>query len=89
MTDEQEKLRATIDELHSELASMDHMDDDVQQMLRGTLDEIHTVLKQQESEDSSTIIGRLNQAARHYEESHPTLSGIIGSIIDTLGRMGI
>jgi hypothetical protein len=31
----------------------------------------------------------LAEAARHFEESHPTLSGTLGSVIDTLGQMGI
>lgn len=89
MTDEQQKLRATIDQLHAELASMDQVDDDVQQMLKGTLDDIHNALGEQPTDESSTIVGRLNEAARHYEETHPTLSGVIGSIIDTISRMGI
>ena len=89
MTDDQDKLRSTIAELHSELESTEHIDHDVQNMLRQTIDDIHDALGEESSGDSSSIVGRLNEAARHYEETHPTLSGIIGSIIDTLGRMGI
>ena len=39
--------------------------------------------------DDESLVGRLGEAARHFEESHPTLSGILGSMIDALGRMGI
>ncbi len=40
-------------------------------------------------DEEPSVVDRLTDAAQEYEESHPTLSGIIGSIIDTLSRMGI
>ena len=38
---------------------------------------------------SESLMHRLGEAARHFEESHPTLAGTIGGLIDTLGRSGI
>ena len=91
MSDEREKLRTTIDDLHAELAGMDQLDDEMQQLLHGAVSDIRGALDKKPKDDieQSSLIGRLSQAARHYEDSHPTLSGIIGSVIDALSRMGV
>lgn len=97
MTDDQVKLRSTIDELHAELAAMDQVDEGVRSLLTSAVADIHAALEKDElpaaeqgdEQEDSSIVGRLTQAARHYEDSHPTLSGILGSIIDTLSNMGI
>ena len=36
-----------------------------------------------------SLIARLGDAAREFEDTHPTLAGTIGSIIDALGQMGV
>ena len=36
-----------------------------------------------------SIVERLSAAERHFESTHPTLAGIVGSIINALSRMGI
>ncbi|MDH3719224.1 MAG: DUF4404 family protein [Planctomycetota bacterium] len=91
MSEAQEKLRSTIQQLHAELESIEQVDEDVQQLLQTAVDDIHQALQQdaESTEESSQISGRLSEAAQHFEDSHPTLSGIIGSLIDTLSRMGI
>jgi hypothetical protein len=95
MTDERQKLQATIDALHQELADLDEVDEEAQQLLKSAVADIQAKLDQpsaeeaSETDEASSIVGRLGAAARHYEDSHPTLSGIIGSMIDALSRMGI
>ncbi|MGB6044014.1 MAG: DUF4404 family protein [Pirellulales bacterium] len=97
MTDEREKLNKTIQQLHTELASIENVDEEVQALLQSAVDEIQQAIQQPDpasppdttADDSSTISGRLSEAAQHFEESHPTLTGIIGSVIDSLSRMGI
>ncbi|MCL4201321.1 MAG: DUF4404 family protein [Pirellulaceae bacterium] len=42
-----------------------------------------------ETESSGSLTDRLNQAAREFEGSHPTLTGILSRLIDGLGQMGI
>jgi hypothetical protein len=42
-----------------------------------------------QSESSDTVIDRLNHAAQQFENSHPTLTGILSRLIDGLGQMGI
>jgi phage shock protein A len=97
MSEAREKLKATVDELHAELDSMDSVDDEVQGLLETAVENIHQVLQRHEAGDAddataeqqSSIVGQLSEAARHYEGRHPTLSGILGSMIDTLSNMGI
>ncbi|NIL98750.1 MAG: DUF4404 family protein [Planctomycetales bacterium] len=91
MSEAHEKLRGTIQQLHAELESLEQMDQDVERLLQTAVADIHQALEQgtELTEQPSHITSRLTEAARHFEDSHPTLSGIIGSLIDTLSRMGI
>ena len=38
---------------------------------------------------SDTVIDRLKHAAHQFENSHPTLTGLLSRLIDGLGQMGI
>lgn len=119
MTEHRERLRATLDELHAELANVGEINPEAREHLTQTLDEIQQALARTQTAPPGTarpqapadepptdadrpgepglahasqresLIEQLGQSARHFEESHPTLSGIIGSLIDALGRMGI
>jgi Domain of unknown function (DUF4404) len=42
-----------------------------------------------EGGEEESIVERLSAAERHFEQTHPTLAGIVGSIINALSRMGI
>ena len=42
-----------------------------------------------EGDDEPALTERLHEAARHFEESHPTISLTLGRLIDGLGQMGI
>jgi hypothetical protein len=41
------------------------------------------------TEQEETIVDRLSAAQRHFEQTHPTIAGIVGSVINALSRMGI
>lgn len=97
MSDSHKKLKAAVDRLHDELGSMESADAEIRDVLQGAVEDIDLVLKRRESdqvtadiaEHHASIIERLSTTARHYEGRHPTLSGILGSLIDTLSNMGI
>jgi uncharacterized protein involved in exopolysaccharide biosynthesis len=92
VSDDVAKLRATLAELHAELESIRATDPEIQELLGGTLSDIQAVLQRQPpraERGRASIVGRLADLARQYEDTHPTLSGLLGSIIDTLSRMGI
>ena len=38
---------------------------------------------------ADSLARRLADGARHFENSHPTLFGSVGSVVDALSRMGI
>ena len=64
-------------------------------MLQGAMEDIHLILDQDKQtaadggRQHASVVERLSEAAQHYEDQHPTLSGILGSMIDTLSNMGI
>lgn len=98
MNDEGQNLRSTLSELHRQLEAARTVDPQAREMLRQVLADIDRVLAEMGEEPpageraqqtSESLIGRLADAARHFEESHPTLFGSIGSVIDALSRMGI
>jgi hypothetical protein len=78
--------------LHEELSSLDTADEQVRDELRRTVEEIQAALAAPpppSERKEASFVDRLTHAARHFEETHPNLAGMIGSVIDTLGRMGI
>jgi len=92
MTDDLARLRTTLQQLHDELDKVEPADPEIQTLLSGAMADIQAKINRQEgraSDDDGSIVDRLSSVARHYEETHPTLSGIVGSIIDALSRMGI
>jgi hypothetical protein len=94
MSQESERLRATLDALHLQLQSVDRVDPDVRALLESAVEDIHQTIDPEAdpvetAEEDDSIVHRLTAAARHFEESHPTLSGAVTSVIEALGRMGI
>jgi len=84
-----DQLKATLDELHHQLADIDQLDPALRGQLNSAMQEIQTALKNKTAPGGESVMRRLGEAARHFEESHPTISGTIGGLIETLGRSGI
>lgn len=86
-----DKLREAIGELRRAIASLASVDVEDQKLLSETLDDIRTALDHGTASqaESDSIFRRLNEAARRFEDSHPTLSGAVGGLVDAIGRMGI
>jgi Domain of unknown function (DUF4404) len=101
MPDEPDDLRATLDRLHEQLRGAANISPETRGHLKGVLEDIHALLGDEppkagesatgSSRDASheSIVRRLTSAEREFEVTHPTLAGIVGSVIDALGRMGI
>lgn len=97
MTEDIRQLRESLDKLHAELEGIARVDPEVRRLLTDALEEIQVTLERQDERESAakvddqeeSVAHRLAEAAREFEESHPTLSGMIGSVIDALSRMGI
>ena len=84
-----DQLKATLDELHHQLADIDQLDPALRGQLNSAMQEIQTALKNKTAPGGESVMRRLGEAARHFEESHPTISGTIGGLTETLGRSGI
>jgi chromosome segregation ATPase len=91
MSGDREKLQAALRQLHEQLEALEHPDQELQAELRSALTEIQQALEgnRTAAEGEPPLTTRLSEAARQFEESHPMLFGNLGSVIDTLGRMGI
>lgn len=91
MSELHDKLKATVAELHAELAAMPEVDSESRAMLEGAIRDIQETIGSASRKPTAeeTLTSRLTTVASHFEVSHPTLSGIIGSTVDALARMGI
>ena len=92
MPDRTEKLKAMIRELETELASLDSIDPETRDVLANAIAEISDTLRKKEPgslEGQQSLVERLEEAAEGFESSHPTLSGIVGRMVNALGQMGI
>ncbi len=88
---DREQLRETLELLHQQLGEAKDVDADMAAKLSGAIDDIATVLDEKSDADyePASLGERLGEATRHFEQSHPTLSGTIGRLADILAQMGI
>ncbi len=91
MSDQHEKLKATVRELEDELRSFATMDDETRGVLREVLGEIHAVLGGEDTTASQqqSWRDRLSDAAYQFEGAHPAIAGVIRRLMDGLAQMGI
>jgi hypothetical protein len=88
MSAEPERLKATLDELRRELADVEELEPALRSQLSAALHDIQSALAAK-GPPGESLMQRLRDAARDFEESHPALAGNLGSFIDTLARTGI
>ena len=91
MSDPFDKLRATLRDLEQELASAEPLDDDARQLLEQAAQDIRAKLARTalSGVESESLIDRMHSAARRFESTHPTLSGILEQIAEGLAQLGI
>ncbi len=91
MTEQIAKLKSTVAELEDELRSIDPGDAETRALLEQAVLDIlaalHTAAPGEQTPQS--LLDRLHAAAQEFEESHPTVAGILSRLIDGLGQMGI
>jgi len=91
MSEHSDKLRVTLGELQDELHAIDSLDPQTRKLLQEAKDEMEAALHKDDPDSlhHHSMIDRLNEAGRDFNESHPALSRIVGNLIDVLGQMGI
>ena len=83
-----EQLRETLTELHSELASVETLDDETRQLLQQVAGDIEAVMAEAHDEPL-TVQERVGEMAATFRAEHPRLSGILTQLADTLSKLGI
>ncbi len=89
---ERDRLREDLERLHQELARSESVDAASRGLLIDVLHDIEAVLERSEQETAGadeSLIDRLRETTSHFEESHPTLTELVGRIADMLSRLGI
>jgi Domain of unknown function (DUF4404) len=91
MTENLDRLKSTVTELEDELRSLEHVDSETRAVLEQAVLDILAALQAAAPGERApqSLLDRLHAAAEEFEESHPTVTGILGRLIDGLGRMGI
>lgn len=86
-----ERLRELVSNLHEELERTPQVDAEGRQLLRELTGDIEELVGHEappaDSRESATE--RVESAAVRLEAEHPRLAGILGEIVDALGRLGI
>ncbi|MDE2402104.1 MAG: DUF4404 family protein [Burkholderiales bacterium] len=92
-------LKATLAQLHSELASGAPLDPELQQLLKTLDQDIHSALarselsKESADESQDDALTALNDSVQaieaRFSSEYPTLSTALRNVMDALGKMGI
>jgi len=86
------QLNERIEELLGELEQVEAADQAARERLTNVLDEIRQAIEEvgeQAANSEESLLERLNEAARHFRESHPTLTAMVGRVADSLSNLGI
>jgi uncharacterized membrane protein YccC len=87
---ERERLRQDLEKLRELLAASPSAGEEARQRLEAVIRDIEAILGETEEEPGEeSLVERLREATDSFEESHPTLTEVVGRIADVLSRMGI
>lgn len=91
MSEELERLRATVRELEAELKSLQHVDPQTKSLLEEVREKIEAKLHRPAAEPPSheLLSTRLSAAAERMESTHPTVFGMFARLADALAQLGI
>jgi phosphoglycerate-specific signal transduction histidine kinase len=86
-----EKLRTTVSELEQVLRGIKSLDKESRQALEQAVQEIRAALQQetQSEADRQSLVERLRESVERFESTHPSLTAVLGRLIDGLAQMGI
>ncbi len=88
MTDN--KLTQLLEQLHTELNNAEALDDKGRELLRHLSADIETLLTRTEGgKPDESVLERLQDSVDHFEESHPTLTAALSSLLTALNNAGI
>jgi len=83
------RLKVLLQQLQEEIAQLGESSPEEKLRLEGLMNEIESALKQGSSDSHATLVDNLRAKLIETENDHPTASGIIRRLMQTLGDMGI
>ncbi len=86
MTDQ--KLTQLLEQLHTELANAEGLDDTSRDLLRALNGDIEALLQRSEG-DQAPLLERLEESIARFEESHPALTAALSQMLSALNNAGI
>jgi hypothetical protein len=83
------KLRRQLERLHDEIQKTDKVDETGKRLLRDIDGHIRDLLARSELESRPGLTRGLEDAIRHFEVTHPTLTTALSDLLSTLSNAGI
>jgi hypothetical protein len=87
-----QQLQRSLQQLRAELDQAQSLDAAARADLLKTMHDIETALEDTDAlppDEQQTLIAQLKESLWQFEKSHPTLTMIMGRVMDDLNRMGI
>jgi metal-dependent amidase/aminoacylase/carboxypeptidase family protein len=81
-------LREDLEKLRRELHEGPELDAETRETLAGLAEEIEEAIERSGGRED-TLGERLRAATEHFEESHPSLTAVVGRLADMLSGVGI
>jgi len=82
-------LREQLKTLHTELASVENLDEELHALLRRVAADIEKVLGDEETVEAHSRRAQLEEIAVKFEADHPRLASVLGELADTVSKLGI
>ncbi|MGI9591985.1 MAG: DUF4404 family protein [Myxococcota bacterium] len=84
----EKELREDLEKLRRELHEGPELDGKTRELLAGLAEEIEQVIERSGGAEH-TLGERLRAATERFEESHPSLTAVVGRLADMLSNVGI
>ena len=89
---ENKEFRDLLSELHAEIENTQEVDEKGLELLRHIKEDITTLLERSEENPSPTnpsFSRNLENTISHFEVTHPSLTGLISKLLESLSSSGI
>ena len=83
------RLQVLLQQLQEEITQLDESSSDERQRLETLVGEIEATLDQDSVDQHATLLDNLRAKLIETESDHPTASGVVRRLMQTLGDMGI
>ncbi len=85
------RLRETLEELERELERSEAVDERSRERLAHVLGEVRELLGEdvEPRDEHRSLLDRLREATREFEEEHPALAETVGRVATALSNLGI